>query len=183
MRDGGKTVWIFSFWTDVFVYLYKHQQLDIAVPFSLPVDANAGCDVTALPQEKVLSLLTRDGDQAAYDALKRDFHGIGPICENLLNQSLDKMLNFALGKSVVFVFLTPDRPKENQFNQWLRAKLLGQPDVHLVDFLDFLEEGTSPPSDLHFDRQIYKRVAEHISGLITERFGSHKSQLRSHRAK
>ncbi len=184
MAEGSRDVWMFSFWTDGYAYLYKHKQLDVAAPFLLQNDPHAICDVTALSEERLRNFLGSDEQHRDYAALKRDFWGIGPIFEGLLRPALEKMVAAAAGKALVFVMLTPEymtdeksgqwvpRPKEMRFNNWVREVLAGKPDVHLVNILDFVEPGTMLPYDFHFDRLVYKRVAEHIAGMIAARFGA-----------
>jgi len=183
VAPGSRTVWVFSFWTDSFVYLYKHKELALVMPFLMEDDPHALCDVTFLTEDDAKNYLKSDANRRAFQALKDNFWGIGPAFEELVQQALVKLLKAAHGRATVIVVLAPEtwrelesgrvvpRPMEARFNNWLRAGLSGKPDVHLVEFGDFVPAEAAYAELFHYDRLVYMRAAEHIAGVIKARFG------------
>jgi FkbH-like protein len=180
VAPGERTVWLLSFWTDDFIYLYKHKTLNLAVPFLGEGEVLATQDVTFLERDRMRGLMRQDINFAAWEALQRDFWGIGTVFEELLREALGKMLAEAKAAGVMVIFmLTPEcwrytpgaplapRPKAAQFNQWLRD---AAPEAYFVDALAFAETDAAYQEMLHFDRLVYRRAAAHITALIKAHF-------------
>ncbi len=180
---GAKTVWVLSFWTDAFLYLNKHKQLDLTMPFLLEdSDPQALADVNFLAPEKIAAHLTHDHHRAAYAALKQNFWGVGPAFEDVVRPALETLAAAAEGKAYVIIVLAPEswryergsalmpRPQEAQLNNWMRATLGAYANIGLVNFGDFVPEDATYGSLFHYDRLVYARAAEHIIGLIKTRF-------------
>jgi len=181
LPPGPRTVWALSFWTDSFLYLYKHKTLDLTVPFLMQGDPHALQDVTFMNEAEAQANLTNGQNFDHWQALRANFWGIGNIFEELVTTALDKLLA-AAGEAMIIIILAPedwlatdglrrDRPAERRFNGFLRAALADKPNVHLLDFAQFVPPDKAVPEMFHYDRIIYRRAATHIIGLIRARFG------------
>jgi FkbH-like protein len=182
-KPGARTVWMFSFWNDTYIQLYKHNVLDLVVQFHCERNQYVMEDITALPEELVRKALSTAANLRAYEALKRDFCGIGPVSEAAFRAALGRMLDAARGQAMVIIMLLPEHWRETEtgpvidvpesrLNPWIRAAVAGRPEVHLVDIVDFETPGATRESALHFDRLTYCRAAEHILSLISARFAA-----------
>jgi FkbH-like protein len=179
---NARVVWILSFWVDSFAVLYKHRDLGTVVPFSMPKSPHVLVDVTALPSEKITELVTKESQQAAFDALKRDYVAIGKTNEEMLRSAMRKSLDKAGPNTQIFVMLGPEswkdartgnvlpRPAEAAVNRWIRAELGNSPQVHLLEIMDFADPDMARSEALHFDRLVYKKVADAIRATIQERY-------------
>jgi FkbH-like protein len=179
---SAKVVWILSFWVDSFVILYKHRELGTIVPFSMPKSPHVLVDVTTLPDEKVDELLTNESHQAAFEALKHDYVAIGKTSEEMLRSAMRKILNKAGSNTEIFVMLGPEswkdartgnvlpRPAEAAVNRWMRAEMGNCRQVHLLEIMDFADPDIARSEALHFDRLVYKKVADAIGSAIRQRY-------------
>ena len=180
---NAKVVWILSFWVDSFAVLYKHRELGTVVPFSMPKSPRVLVDVTALPSETVSELVTNENQQAAFDALKKDYVAIGKTNEEMLRSAIRKVLDKVGSNTQIFVMLGPEswkdartgnvlpRPVEAAVNRWIRAEFGDSPHVHLLDITDFADPDVARSEALHFDRLVYKKVADTIQAAIRQRYG------------
>lgn len=177
----ARQVWIFSFWTDDFVQLYKHKTLDLTVPFLAEGDARATEDLTRYTPEAMRGIMSHDENFAAWQVLARDFWCVGPLFEDLLQPAITRLMQQAAAEDVMVIFmLTPSRwchspvqpvllrPMAARMNEWLRA---AAPDAVVIDMQDFTAPEAVYPDLLHYDRLVYQRTAAHIIGLIAARFG------------
>jgi FkbH-like protein len=179
---SAHVVWILSFWVDSFAVLYKHRELNTVVPFSMPKSPHVLVDVTALPSEKVNELVTNESQQSAFDALKRDYVAIGKTSEEMLRTAMRKVLDKAESNTQIFVMLGPEswkdartgnvlpRPAEAAINRWIRAEMGRSPQVHLLEIADFADSDIARSEALHFDRLVYKKVADAIRAAIEQRY-------------
>jgi FkbH-like protein len=181
---GRRTAWVVSFWTDAFVYLYKHKTLDIAAHFLMEGDTKSEMDVTFLPEAQARDILRNDENFEAWKNLREEFLGVGPVFDFLLQRPLESLAQAASGNAMLIVLLAPEsfrdshsnrampRSQEIKFNAWLREALAGRPDVHLVEFGNFVPEDTAYKELYHYDRLTYQRAAAHVAELIQSRFGT-----------
>jgi hypothetical protein len=65
-----------------------------------------------LPGEKVNELVANESQQAAFDALKRDYVAIGKTSEEMLRTALRKILDKARSNTQIFVMLGPESWKD-----------------------------------------------------------------------
>ncbi len=178
--EGGREVWLFSFWTDAFIQLYRHNTLGIAVPFLTEDEVRAETDVTALPEDLPMSPQNR----AALAALRRDFTCIGTLDEPSLRAAVAAVLAAARGRAMCVFMALPESwrfapggalspmPREARLNRWLREALAGQPGAHVLDMAELLPPDWSAPERFHYERRAYRLAAERIAALVAARFGN-----------
>ncbi len=63
-----------------------------------------------------------------------------------------------------------ERPLEARANGWIRAAVAGAPDVHAVEFSQFVGPDDVSEQIFHFGRLVYARAAAHLIKLIQARF-------------
>lgn len=179
-QAGERTVWVLSFWTDAFVNLYQHKTLDLALPFLVEGHPHVEYDITLLPEQHMRGVLTSEPNWRAYETLKRDYRGVGPMTRDRLEAALAKLLA-AAGEAFIMILLPPEswrdaagglhqRPLEARMNRWTRAAVAQASNVQLVDFSAFVGADETCESLYHYDRLVYARAAGHLVELITARF-------------
>jgi FkbH-like protein len=174
---GERKAWILSFWMDSLMVLYRHRALGFAIPFAMPREPMALTDVTRLPQAELDRLLVTEEHRALFKELSQNYEALGRVDEQTFRSTLKRLLiNGA--KTEIFILLGPEsvgspprlRPNEAKLNSWIKSELGGSPNVHLLDVLDFTEPGDGRQEALHFDRLVYKRVADEIIRRLAVRF-------------
>lgn len=181
---GGRELWLFSFWTDGFIQLYRHFETGITVPFLTEDDVRARTDLTALPEAEVAGFNQSPQSRAELDALRREFVGVGTLDEAGLHQAVGAVLAAARNRAVcVFVALPeawrhtqggPVTPMDSEahVNAWLRAALAGNKDALLLDMSVHLPADWSAPDMFHYNRLTYQRAASSLESFIKVRFGT-----------
>jgi len=180
-ESENRSVWILSFWTDSFIFLYKNRELGFVVPFLLPKDPHALSDVTALSDEHVGKLLMTRSQLEAFELLKRDYVGYGKVSEDMFRETL-QLLKAKSADALMFVILGPEywidnktgkrveRLSEKAVNSWIKKEFHGRSNVHLLDILDFAESDLPRSEALHFERLVYKRAADRIRAIVQKKF-------------
>jgi FkbH-like protein len=180
-RPEERQVWIFSFWTDDFAQLYKHQRLDLTLPFLAEGDPRATHDLTRFSAEDMRGIMTQDENFAAWQALMQNFWCVGPLFDDLARPAIERMMAAAVAQDAfVIIILAPEswcykadalpitRHRAARVNEWLRA---AAPAAVFVNMQDFTAPDTAYPDMLHYDRLVYQRAATHIAELMAARFG------------
>src|SRR5262249_44598410 len=87
-ESEARQTWLLSFWPDSFSMLYRHKQLGVVVPFTLPNDPHAAVDITSLDDAYLSRFVTTPRQRSAVEALRRDYVAVGPSDEKFVRSTL-----------------------------------------------------------------------------------------------
>jgi hypothetical protein len=177
---AGRQVWLLSFWADSFSMLYRHKQLGVIVPFTLPHDPHAAVDITRLDDAYLKRFVTTPRQKSAVEALRREYVAIGVSDKRFLSGALRSLVARAPAGTLICVLLGPETwtdsadggtkrlPDQVRVNRWIRGELGRERNVTLLDPLAIAGHNPSRTEALHFDRLFYQRVAQSIRSSALE---------------
>ena len=176
-KGGEKIAWVISLWMEAAAYLYEHKQLGFKVPFC--AEKNEAKNLLELSAEGEREALTRDENIRAFAALKDGYIAAGYTPEAALQNTLAKFVTdenrnvaivFLLGPETVLQSGGGEYVSKEQIrvNQWIRASVSGQPNIHIVESGDFLDPACEREFINHFDQLAYYRIAQHIIGILSD---------------
>jgi FkbH-like protein len=168
---ADRVIWVLSFWTDAGFALYRHRELGITVPVSLPMPWKNRHDMTRLRVADVPD--SPNGWVArAVQHLKQHFTFQGLISKEQFQANLRLVLERGSPENRIFILLANATWKDNgaertlraqaDVNAWLAEAAAEFENVKLLQVTDFVKNDSEIQTRNHFDRMVYFRIFEHI---------------------
>ena len=170
--DTDHDYYVFSFWSNEYA-LYRHRILGLDLPISIPGMDNAR-NVLDAPVEPALADPVA---RSMIKTLRRDFTFIGAMPDGDFQAVLAKLLDAIPPGKPVFFLLHIDtwtNKEGRRFDMAWRAKTnhivaeaaADRPNVHLVRMTDFMEADSDSTDGMHFERQVFHRIGDHIAKSV-----------------
>jgi hypothetical protein len=178
VNDTGD-VWIFGFWADASIAIYRHKTLGTRIPFNaFPAVVGINNLTTVLP-EQIDENYKNHWIVPALDVLKADYEFEGAIGEELFKENLKVILGRISATAQVVIIGCNEQyidPQGNRIlltsrvdvNQWCRDMALVYTNVSLLDLRSFVnsEDDYDKNDPNHFHRLVYFRMYEEIARRI-----------------
>jgi FkbH-like protein len=158
-----RSVWIFSFWADAHLHLYRDKDSGEVVPVHIHelIDRDiTASDVIEVPERWL----------APYASLKSKFEHLGRIQKAQFVDNLREILGSLPQNAIVFFILLNDPDQKlKDVNSWATEVLATDARrIEIIKVMNFVQKETEIHSINHFDRIVYHRISKDIIARLTD---------------
>ena len=162
-------VYVFSFWADAELLLYRDRLTDLIVPVHF--HEFFGQDLTAIPAALFAERIDNDAARAVHRFLRDRCECRGGIGEAEFKANLGAILSHVPVYARVCIVLLNDTPPGSampllanitRINRWTSEATTDDARVRLISIRDCVADPAEMHGPNHFDRKVYHRLAQRV---------------------
>ena len=173
-------VFIFSFWADSHVRVYRDRASGALIPILF--QGVGGIDLTKVSEEEFAARVSNPAAIETHRYLRAQTEFVGLIREAEFKANLQAIFAAIPAQSQIFIIETNPVgrapkgeegtrtiPRIANVNRWIGEVARGDNRVRIIRFADFIDSAAGDSVGNHFDRMTYYRLARSIIAQVGER--------------